>query len=534
MATEDYMSDEYIAKLLAKDARESSIKYSTLGMQALHPKRSPTTNAPRANTRFLKNIIRETDSHNAALKAKEAEEAKERLRRLQSGGKDPQRQNGLRQRLAIDRHLSGGSTNAYEEKGKSNSERGRDRDPKRKRGHGRSDEDTRGREHRKQRREDQPLYTRRPREVGNDEAQSRQDPRHEHRKNGLSRSSRHHEHSSVSGDASNQASPDRDEDRRRRRHSHRHRSPQRGESSDSENQTSKGRTRHHRHHCLAKRSDARSPSIDNTPLKRSEKKITRGETNSKRQDPLEAQAPANKPRIMDKDDPSSDSDLLAPLLPTPSSDRTSKHFSSKPTTNANNRPRGRGAFTATSSTIDTHFQPTYNPTNDIIIEPPPSFRPFTTQNQNQYQNQNQKDNDDDDWDQALEALRDRQRWKATGAERLRAAGFSEEEVGKWERGQRYQLGLSPGGADDGRERDMESVRWAKKGEGREWDRGKVFDSEEEEEGSGAFVGKGKGKRKGVVKGKEKEKEKSSERRGRGLFSDDLAGDSDNMGRLKGT
>lgn len=66
---------------------------------------------------------------------------------------------------------------------------------------------------------------------------------------------------------------------------------------------------------------------------------------------------------------------------------------------------------------------------------------------------------EDDWDQALEALRDRQRWKQQGADRLRAAGFTEEEVGKWE--------------NTGGEKREEDVRWRGRGEDREWDRGKV-------------------------------------------------------------
>jgi len=65
---------------------------------------------------------------------------------------------------------------------------------------------------------------------------------------------------------------------------------------------------------------------------------------------------------------------------------------------------------------------------------------------------------DDDWDQALEAMRDRMRWKQQGADRLRAAGFTQDEVRKWEKGG---------------EQDEEDVRWRERGEGREWDRGKV-------------------------------------------------------------
>ena len=49
--------------------------------------RRPTSKAPRPNTRFLKNIIRETDNHNAALRAKEAEEARARARKLRAGNR---------------------------------------------------------------------------------------------------------------------------------------------------------------------------------------------------------------------------------------------------------------------------------------------------------------------------------------------------------------------------------------------------------------------------------------------------------------
>ena len=90
--------------------------------------------------------------------------------------------------------------------------------------------------------------------------------------------------------------------------------------------------------------------------------------------------------------------------------------------------------------MDSHFSSTYDPSVDV----------------------HPNSGSEDDWDQALEALRDRQRWKQQGAERLRSAGFTEDEVQKWEKG--------------GEKRDSD-VRWAKKGEGREWDRGKVVDDE---------------------------------------------------------
>lgn len=98
------------------------------------------------------------------------------------------------------------------------------------------------------------------------------------------------------------------------------------------------------------------------------------------------------------------------------------------------RVRGRGAAKI-SSTMDAHFAADYDPSQDV--------RPGS---------------DEDDWDMALEALRDRQRWKQQGAERLKAAGFTDDEIKKWEKGG---------------EKTEDDVRWSKRGEGREWDRGKV-------------------------------------------------------------
>ena len=74
-------------------------------------------------------------------------------------------------------------------------------------------------------------------------------------------------------------------------------------------------------------------------------------------------------------------------------------------------------------------------------------------------------NADDDWSNSLEALRDRAAWREKGAQRLRDAGFKERDVAKWESG--------------GRERDERDLRWRGKGEGREWDAGKVAGEEGE-------------------------------------------------------
>ena len=63
----------------------------------------------------------------------------------------------------------------------------------------------------------------------------------------------------------------------------------------------------------------------------------------------------------------------------------------------------------------------------------------------------------EDWDEAVEVFRDRQKFKQQGAERLRSAGFTEEQIKRWEKGG---------------ERGIDDVRWTKAGQQREWDRGK--------------------------------------------------------------
>ncbi|ETS82050.1 hypothetical protein PFICI_07052 [Pestalotiopsis fici W106-1] len=101
------------------------------------------------------------------------------------------------------------------------------------------------------------------------------------------------------------------------------------------------------------------------------------------------------------------------------------------------RKRGRGT-TSGSSAMDTRFASNYDPKADVSLE---------------------QDEEDDDWGSALEALRDRERWKQQGADRLRAAGFTDDQVKKWEKGD---------------QKNEEDVKWSKKGDEREWDRGKVL------------------------------------------------------------
>lgn len=92
--------------------------------------------------------------------------------------------------------------------------------------------------------------------------------------------------------------------------------------------------------------------------------------------------------------------------------------------------------------MDSRFSSDYDPKSEVQLE----------------------DDTRDDWDDALEALRDRAKFRQQGADRLREAGFTEEQVKKWEKGD---------------EKTIDDVKWTKAGEKREWDRGK--DAEQEDD-----------------------------------------------------
>ncbi|KAL3263592.1 hypothetical protein ABHI18_001625 [Aspergillus niger] len=130
------------------------------------------------------------------------------------------------------------------------------------------------------------------------------------------------------------------------------------------------------------------------------------------------------------------------------------------------RSRGRGAYKPNMSNIDAHFAPDYDPTTDVHLEEDdgqagsrPTRRPVAGLMTG-----------DDDWELSLEALRDRAKWKQRGEERLREAGFSNEFVDRW----KSNTTSTPGDDSEGR---LEDVKWSKKGEGREWDRGKFVDQD---------------------------------------------------------
>ncbi|RDW77221.1 hypothetical protein BP6252_05274 [Coleophoma cylindrospora] len=390
MAKDEVLTDEYVAQLLTKDAKASSIKYSALGLEAFAPSKPPA-NKPKPNTRFLRNIIKDTDSHNAALLAKEAADAKARLESLTGNDRRPSKSSHVaggdirRRQLGDIAAILGGrpAKRKRPEEGRAleRSER-----------HNSSDEhDSRRKVHEEKSRR---IRHRDEEDADEDRSRSHRSHRRTHRNGSKERDTRSRGHQKR--DLSRSRSPRAEHDVGSRR---RERSPRRRRSNSRDNNEPRKEK--------SRRSHRRSPSIERyLPRRRHE------ELESKK-----------------KSEPTTDYD----------SDPLDAIIGPRPAPVQQVRTRGRGTVSQASG-IDSRFSANYDPTQDVQLDP----------------------EEENDWDQALEALRDRQKWKQQGADRLRAAGFTEEEIGKWEKG--------------GEKRE-EDVKWSKAGEGREWDRGKVFDDD---------------------------------------------------------
>ncbi|KKK24192.1 hypothetical protein P175DRAFT_0556815 [Aspergillus ochraceoroseus IBT 24754] len=379
-AAADPNDDDYVAQVLSMEARSSSLKYSSLGMEAYVPKR-PTGAAPKPNTRFLRHIIKETDNHNAALKKKEEREARERMRQLRNPPSSSHR-----------------SSKDHRSRQSNTSD---SRDSRRER---RDDRDDRHRSHR-----------RRPRS---------RSPSTERERSCTSR--RRHD------------SRDRDDDQHRRsRKSHRRRSYSRSRSRSPQNEKGKNSRRHrqHRRRSSSPRSRSRSPE------KRKSRDI-------RKLSPPPSTSAFRNEESGDESDPLED--LVGPL----------------PAKEAPVRSRGRGAYKPNSSNIDAHFAADYDPTLDVQ----PEDDDIQSGSRLTRRAVAGLMTGDDDWEVALEALRDRTRWKQKGEERLREAGFNNDIVERW----KNSSSAAPAGDSEG---SLENVKWSKKGEGREWDRGKFIDDD---------------------------------------------------------
>ncbi|KAI1127260.1 hypothetical protein F5Y10DRAFT_243228 [Nemania abortiva] len=369
----EILTDDYVAELLAKEANDCSLKYSAMGLDAFKSNKRPA-NQPKPNTRFLNNIIRDTNSHNRALLAKENAESQARLRDLEEADRQKRDEEQRRERRSkpgpgdtrkrmlgdIAAILGGPSKRRRRDEG--------DGSPA-----------------------DAPLDW--------EELDSRRD----HDRKGKSRETRHLEDDAKSKNGSRK--DDRySETHDSHRHSHRRRERRRDRRSSSREEAEDRHRRRrerspgekderHRHHRRSDKEEAHEPVPSSS------------KDNDSDSDPLD--------------------DIIGPAPPSKSTVRR----------------RGRG-HNAAMSGIDSRFAADYDPTIDVTPDPDEA--------------------DGDDWDNAVEAFRDRQKWKQQGAERLRSAGFTEDQIRKWEKGDK---------------KDESDVQWNKAGGVREWDRGKVVDAD---------------------------------------------------------
>ncbi|KAF6811984.1 hypothetical protein CSOJ01_05422 [Colletotrichum sojae] len=364
MSNHEILTDDYVAGLLAKEADDCSLKYSGMGMEAFRSDKKPA-NMPKPNTRFLRHIIRDTNTHNKNLLAKEAAESQARLKTLERTEEKERRKRAgpqdIRKRQMGDiKAILGGRTEKLKRSGEKSDKK--DDAPPRSRHHRdrRSESPERRRHHRSRR----------------DDSDSERDDRRRHKSD--RRRSRSQEDSS-------------------RRH--RHRSPL--GAKDLMSRSRSERAREEDGEDLTSRSSRARRERDGLSIKGS---------SSRRAEEAKSPAAASDSDPLD--------DIIGPAPP--------------PAV----RSRGRGAV-SNGSGIDKRFEADYDPKMDVEMEDGAGAG--------------------EDWDDAVEAFRDRQKWQQHQEQRMRAAGFGEDELKKWRNGD---------------QKDEQDVRWTKAGEKREWDRGK--------------------------------------------------------------
>ncbi|KAJ5668297.1 uncharacterized protein N7477_006867 [Penicillium maclennaniae] len=411
------MDDDYVAQILATEARENSQKYSVEGLSAFIP-RKPASNAPKPNTRFLRHLIKETDNHNTALKRKEEREARDRMRLLKNKANGDSTSRSQTSRTQ-DRQSSTRDTNKLR----------------------REDHEDRHRSHRRRHRS---------RSISTDRDHSRRQPRRddyervrdEHRDGNRSdrRRESHRHDSSRTERRSRKRSYSRSRSRspRRDRSSERHRSERRSRRPKSSSGTHSSQS--HRTH------KGRGPGGDE--VAHSGSRTSWDRTRHTEHEPSSTTPPLHQ-RSDDESDPLED--LVGPLPPQKDSETI--------------RSRGRGAYKHSTSNIDAHFAPDYDPTLDVQ----PTDDAYSADKQLSRRPVAGLMTKEDDWDMALEALRDRAKWRQKGEDRLRAAGMTDATIDRWKSNAAFA------GVDG--ERHPDEVKWSKKGESREWDRGKVIDDD---------------------------------------------------------
>ncbi|KAL9114234.1 MAG: hypothetical protein Q9227_001656 [Pyrenula ochraceoflavens] len=375
-----------------------------LALEALLSKR-PTKEAPKPkpNTRFLRNLIRETDSHNAALKKKEELEARMRAEGIPLAKSSSGQDNVIRKTAKRDRNSF---LDDHEHNGR----------PRKRRRSTSRDKSLHG--HRRVKGNKSYLSERRNYDV---------DSHTNSRSHTDKRGRRPRERSETPSESRSRSQS------RERRHRTHHRRHGRHSKYDDHSKDH----RHERQRVFSSASSPQSTQLLKYPTPRrqstqgrfAQKEDSRGKS-SRHDMPSFSASPSAAHSDSSTSDPLED--LVGPL---PAVKRSTQPKDLPPVTS-----RGRGTYRASTSKMDAHFDAAYDPSLDMH----PDL---------------ESENEKEDWDMALEALRDREVWKRKGAERLRAAGFGEDEVKKWEK--------------SGKEKDAEDVRWASRGDKREWDIGKV-------------------------------------------------------------
>ncbi len=256
---------------------------------------------------------------------------------------------------------------------------------------------------------------------------------------------RHRSPGQTGGGRDKDKAPDhsRDRDSRRSKHSECHEDKEEERRSPTKKREDRTRDerRHHRHersrsprprHRSHRRHRGRSPlssSDEDAQLRRSQ---SQREKSGKRRDLTGSEPPRRKSagRLHKADDAQSGHSRAGRSTEDNDSDPLEDLIGPAPPPRSPVRMRGRGAIRGTAA-MDSRFSEEYDPSSDVQLEPAET----------------------DDWDEALEAHRDRQKWKQQGAARLRAAGFTDDQIKKWE---------------TGGEKDIDDVRWTQAGEKREW------------------------------------------------------------------
>jgi hypothetical protein len=363
--------DEYVASLLKRQAEKQSAAYSSIGYRAFLKNSAKDGPVGKPNTRFLKNIVRDIDGHNAALARKEEKESREKLHELRK--KDGERMHGYREDF-------GSRKRTRDEDWRVRKERERSRSPVR-----RGDDDTRDRESRR----------RHKRHYSSDG-----DQRDSHRESSLDRrKSQRHE--------------DEHENRGHRHSRHEHRSRR---TSDDEND------RRHRRRRISERSRQYSPERRHSRQRDEEERHSRRKysyNDSRKSSHLSKSKRKKKKRRNSREKSSSDdrqsssdeSSSEGRHYPTRStSTRDTKFQSLSPSPPASQigpapqalgpeflNHKGRGQLNG--GTLDAKFSESYNPRADIHNQ----------------QSDSLKSDDEDDWGLALRALRERQSYVLSGA-----------------------------------------------------------------------------------------------------------------------